>query len=187
MKGDVSSTEGEVAADDRVTNISIISIITMVMFVIVFPTLKTFIITICNLLFPPELNFCKILQDQNELKRKNAKLTDYYENLRSNVFSIFGTQNYADSYLGLYLISNYSGWHEDGNMDLPIIRDDISRLKTTHPRSRGVRGSPWKGETNKTKICQIIRCRLARRPIFLQLFLYGHPSVGHLLCQHWKH
>ena len=109
MKGDVSSTEGEVAADDRVTNISIISIITMVIFVIVFPTLKTFIITICNLLFPPELNFCKILQDQNELKRKNAKLTDYYENLRSNVFSIFGTQNYADSYLGLYLISNYSG------------------------------------------------------------------------------
>ena len=109
MKGDVSSTEGEVAADDRVTNISIISIITMVMFVIVFPTLKTFIITICNVLFPPELNFYKILQDQNELKRKNAKLTDYYENLRSNVFSIFGTQNYADSYLGLYLISNYSG------------------------------------------------------------------------------
>lgn len=44
------------------------------------------------------------MQDQNELKRKNAKLTDYYENLRSNVFSIFGTQNYADSYLGLYLI-----------------------------------------------------------------------------------
>jgi len=39
-------------------------------------------------------------KDQNDLKRKNAKLTDYYENLRSNVFSIFGTPNYADSYLG---------------------------------------------------------------------------------------
>ena len=45
------------------------------------------------------------MQDQNELKRKNAKLTDYYENLRTNVFSIFGssTQNYSDSYLGLFV------------------------------------------------------------------------------------
>jgi hypothetical protein len=41
-------------------------------------------------------------QDQADLKRKNAKLTDYYENLRTNVFSIFGTQTYADSYLGTY-------------------------------------------------------------------------------------
>ncbi len=40
------------------------------------------------------------LQEQTELKRKSAKLTDYYENLRTNVFSIFGTQTYADSYLG---------------------------------------------------------------------------------------
>lgn len=39
-------------------------------------------------------------KDQNDIKRKNVKLTDYYENLRSNVFSIFGTPNYADSYLG---------------------------------------------------------------------------------------
>ena len=76
-------------------------------FVTIFPAF--IIISICILLFPLELNFSKILQDQNELKRKNAKLTDYYENLRSNVFSIFGTQNYADSYLGLYLMSNYSG------------------------------------------------------------------------------
>ena len=53
-------------------------------------------------------------QDQSELKRKNAKLTDYYENLRSNVFSIFGsTQSYSDSYLGLFF-----------NLDM-IIRNQI--------------------------------------------------------------
>ena len=52
-----------------------------------------------------ELSLSLLFQEQNELKRKNAKLTDYYENLRSNVFSIFGsTPNYPDSYLGLLLI-----------------------------------------------------------------------------------
>ena len=55
------------------------------------------------------LYLASLFQEQNELKRKNAKLTDYYENLRSNVFSIFGsTPNYPDSYLGLLLIWQFN-------------------------------------------------------------------------------
>ena len=81
MKGDVSSMEADASSDDKVN------------------------------LFIWNINFQhRILQDQNDLKRKNAKLTDYYENLRSNVFSIFGTPNYADSYLGLFLRANYLKW-----------------------------------------------------------------------------
>ena len=72
MKGEVSSVEADAGSDDRV-----------------------------NLFASKSLKLeQEILQDQNELKRKNAKLTDYYENLRSNVFSIFGSPNYTDSYLG---------------------------------------------------------------------------------------
>ena len=31
-----------------------------------------------------------MLQESAEIKRRNAKLSDYYENLRTNVFSILG-------------------------------------------------------------------------------------------------
>ena len=77
MKGDVSSVEAEAESEDKVWILQ------------------------RNL----QILNCQCLQDQNELKRKNAKLTDYYENLRSNVFSIFGssTPNYSDSYLGLFV------------------------------------------------------------------------------------
>ena len=79
MKGDVSSAETEAVSEDKVRILKI----------------------------PRENIKIEILQDQNELKRKNAKLTDYYENLRTNVFSIFGSshgsQNYSDSYLGLFV------------------------------------------------------------------------------------
>ena len=87
MKGDVTSSDVEAVSDDKVD-----------------------IKTVClpSKLDPAEkleLSLSLLFQEQNELKRKNAKLTDYYENLRSNVFSIFGsTPNYADSYLGLLLI-----------------------------------------------------------------------------------
>ena len=77
MKGDVSSVEAEAESEDKV-GIAEIS---------------------------EQILNSKFLQDQNELKRKNAKLTDYYENLRSNVFSILGssTPNYSDSYLGSFV------------------------------------------------------------------------------------
>ena len=89
------------------------------------------------ILFIPQLNFCKIFQDQNELKRKNAKLTDYYENLRSNVFSIFGTQNYADSYLGLHLMSNYGGWHETWICQLYEMTSPGSKAPIRGPEESG--------------------------------------------------
>ena len=77
MKGDVGSAEAEAVNEDKVRNVKI----------------------------SQQMLNSKCLQEQNELKRKNAKLTDYYENLRTNVFSIFGssTQNYPDSYLGLFV------------------------------------------------------------------------------------
>ena len=81
MKGDVSSMEADATSDDKVN------------------------LFIRNVKFED-----KMLQDQNDIKRKNVKLTDYYENLRSNVFSIFGTPNYADSYLGMFLKTNYLRW-----------------------------------------------------------------------------
>ena len=77
MKGDVGSAEAEAVNEDKVRNVKI----------------------------SQQMLNSKCLQEQNELKRKNAKLTDYYENLRTNVFSIFGssTPNYSDSYLGWWL------------------------------------------------------------------------------------
>ena len=77
MKGDVGSAEAEAVNEDKVRNVKI----------------------------SQQMLNSKCLQEQNELKRKNAKLTDYYENLRTNVFSIFGSsnQNYSDSYLGLFV------------------------------------------------------------------------------------
>ena len=38
-------------------------------------------------------------QEAAEIKRRNAKLSDYYENLRTNVFSILGKQ-FCYLYLG---------------------------------------------------------------------------------------
>ena len=31
-----------------------------------------------------------VVEKENELKRKNAKISSYYENLRTNVFSLLG-------------------------------------------------------------------------------------------------
>ena len=89
MKGDVTSSEVEAASDDKVDNQTVCLLSKLD------PALAEKL----------EFSLSLLFQEQNELKRKNAKLTDYYENLRSNVFSIFGsTPNYPDSYLGLLLI-----------------------------------------------------------------------------------
>ena len=107
MKGDVSSSEGEVAADERVSKINLVGFFNHNDLFLLCPQLPLLTLHHNSLCFlVSQFNLSQILQDQNELKRKNVKLTDYYENLRSNVFSIFGTQNYADSYLGMYLTSN---------------------------------------------------------------------------------
>lgn len=90
MKGDVTNAETDASSDDKVDFLEIY----LLSFDPIFAT------TLC---ISKQNNSILIFQDQSELKRKNAKLTDYYENLRSNVFSIFGsTQNYSDSYLGLF-------------------------------------------------------------------------------------
>ena len=163
MKGDVSSTEGDVVADDRVRKITItrFRFVSFVYLSSLPPFLLCFFVLlngwimitysaiyhspvsilvlhslICILIIP-QLNFCKIFQDQNELKRKNAKLTDYYENLRSNVFSIFGTQNYADSYLGLHLMSNYGGWHETWICQLYEMTSPGSKAPIRGPEESG--------------------------------------------------
>ena len=134
---------------------------------------------ICILIIP-QLNFCKIFQDQNELKRKNAKLTDYYENLRSNVFSIFGTQNYADSYLGLHLMSNYGGWHETWICQL---------YEMTTPGSKApIRGPEESGAPHeKVKQTKYSSVELWDHGVcFYDRFYLATLHVGHLLCPRWE-
>ena len=120
MKGDVTNAETDASSDDKVDFLEIY----LLSFDPIFAT------TLC---ISKQNNSILIFQDQSELKRKNAKLTDYYENLRSNVFSIFGsTQNYSDSYLGLF-----------SNIDLtfPLYSNPSSRFQG-HVEARGRHGEP---------------------------------------------
>jgi len=78
-------------------------------------------------------------RDQNELKRKNAKLTDYYENLRSNVFSIFGSPNYSDSYLGTKQMLKGA---DSENMNQEKYDNYLTKLQNICTENVGEEGKP---------------------------------------------
>ena len=63
MKSDVGGMETEAASDDKVLGVT---------------TVKT------------KIKYFHCFKEAAEIKRRNAKLSDYYENLRTNVFSILG-------------------------------------------------------------------------------------------------
>ena len=48
-----------------------------------------------------------VVEKENELKRKNAKISSYYENLRTNVFSLLGKRISTTAEIIYYSLSEY--------------------------------------------------------------------------------